>query len=181
MRVEEILKKPYARMVVPDGTSGFVAEIVEFSGCYAVGATAADALSELESVAADWIKAARSQGQEIPEPLDTAGYSGKLVLRMPRSIHQKAALWAEREHVSLNQFIVTCVSEHIGMKAAFQTQVANINYFHLISQFISAPSFSLSSGITLGQQSTDMMVNFKSTLGQIPVAGGSTNYVVRGL
>ncbi len=129
MHIGDILKKPYARLVIPDGDSGFVAEIVEFSGCFAIGETAEAALKELDLTAADWIRAALAHGQKIPEPLDTAGYSGKLVLRMTKGLHQRAAFMAEREGVSLNQFIVTCVSEQVGMKAASHQQVAQIFFY----------------------------------------------------
>ncbi|MER9866151.1 type II toxin-antitoxin system HicB family antitoxin [Mesorhizobium sp. M0136] len=119
--VTDILRKPYARMVIPDSDGTFSAEIVEFPGCIASGATASEALANLEEVAADWIDAALNQGQEIPEPMEAAGYSGKLVLRMPKSLHQRAALYAEREGVSLNQFIVTCLAEHVGVRAQSMT------------------------------------------------------------
>lgn len=115
--VKDILAKPYARTVIPDPDGGFTAEIVEFSGCIAMGDTAADALEMLEEVAADWIGATIEQGQDIPEPMDAVGYSGKLVLRMPKSLHQRASLYAERDGVSLNQFIVTCLAERVGVRS----------------------------------------------------------------
>jgi predicted RNase H-like HicB family nuclease len=117
MEPMEILKKPYARMVVPDTDGTFTAEIVEFPGCIAVGDTAAEALSNLDEVAVDWIAATLEQGQDIPEPMEAAGFSGKLVLRMPKGLHKRATLWAERDGVSLNQFIVTCVAEQVGTRA----------------------------------------------------------------
>jgi antitoxin HicB len=117
MDTAELLKKPYARMVLPDTDGTFTAEIVEFPGCIASGRTPAEALATLEEVAVDWVAAALEQGQEIPEPVDAAGYSGKLVVRMAKGVHKRAALWAEREGVSLNQFIVNCVAEQIGMRA----------------------------------------------------------------
>jgi len=121
MDVSELLKKPYARLVLPDTDGTFSAEIVEFPGCIAVGGTAAEALSNLDEVAADWIAAELEQGHEIPEPMDTAGFSGKLVLRMSKGLHRRAALAAEREGVSLNSFIVTCVAETVGERAKAQT------------------------------------------------------------
>jgi hypothetical protein len=36
---------------------------------------------------------------------------------MPKSLHQKATLYAERDGVSLNQFIVTGLAEQIGIRA----------------------------------------------------------------
>lgn len=121
MAPADILKKPYARLVIPDEDGTFSAEIVEFPGCIAVGSTPTDALVNLEETAIDWIAAALEQGQDIPEPIDSAGYSGKLVLRMTKGLHRKAALIAEREGASLNQFIVTCLAEAVGERAKPQT------------------------------------------------------------
>jgi predicted RNase H-like HicB family nuclease len=117
MEPMEILKKPYARMVVQDTDGTFTAEIVEFPGCIAVGDTAAEALSKVDEVAVDWIAATLAQGQDIPEPMETAGFSGKLVLRMPKGLHKRATLCAERDGISLNQFIVTCIAEQVGARA----------------------------------------------------------------
>lgn len=117
MDANEILKKPYARLITPDTDGRFFSEIVEFPGCFATGNTAADALQNLESVAVDWINTAIAQGQDIPEPMDSHEYSGRTVLRMTRGLHRRAALWAEREGVSLNQFITTCLAEAVGERA----------------------------------------------------------------
>jgi antitoxin HicB len=113
----EILKRPYARMVTPDEDGSYFAEIVEFPGCFASGKTAVEALGSLESVAVDWINATLSQGQDIPDPMEANEYSGKFVVRMLKSLHKRAALWAQREGVSLNQFVVNCVAETVGTRA----------------------------------------------------------------
>lgn len=110
-------KKPYARIVVPEADGSFTAEIVEFPGCVANGNTAAEAISNVEEVALNWIEAALEQGQDIPEPLEQSCYSGRLVVRMPKGLHKRAALAAEREGVSLNQYLVTCIAEHVGMRS----------------------------------------------------------------
>src|SRR5579859_1482230 len=68
MKVADILKMPYSRVVVPDESGTFTAEIFEFPGCIAVGATAAEALANLEEVTSDWVSTALEQGQDIPEP-----------------------------------------------------------------------------------------------------------------
>lgn len=119
----EYLKQPYGRLVLPDPDGNFAAEILEFPGCIAVGETASEALANLEEVAVDWINAALEQGQNIPEPMENAEFSGRLVLRMAKSLHKKATLYAEREGVSLNQFIVNCIAEQVGMRARPRHQI----------------------------------------------------------
>jgi predicted RNase H-like HicB family nuclease len=132
----EVLKRPYSRILVPDPDGRFTAEMLEFPNCVAFGDTAIEALSNLEEVAAEWVAAAIEQDQNIPEPLDSADFSGKLVLRMSASLHRKAALCAERDGVSLNQFIVTSLAEAVGERArsafpSFQPQVQAVANFHL--------------------------------------------------
>jgi antitoxin HicB len=113
----EILKRPYARVLTPEPDGQVTAEIMEFPGCVAYGRDSADALSNLEKVAVDWIAAALEQGQNIPEPMAANDFSGKTVLRMTKGLHQRATLYADREGVSLNQFIVTCLAECVGERS----------------------------------------------------------------
>jgi antitoxin HicB len=138
MEAAEILRKPYARQVVPQPDGVFKAEILEFPGCFAIGDTAIDALAILEEVAADWIVAAVEQGQEIPEPTEHAGYSGKLGLRMSKTLHKKVAQFSMRDGVSINQFIVNCLAEHVGLLARPAVQRMPRPMLHLSLQVDSA-------------------------------------------
>lgn len=90
MNVSEILNRGYARILVPEPDGRFTAEVMEFPGCLAVGDNEQDALRKLEEVAADWIEAALEQGQEIPKPMGSVDFSGKLQLRMARGLHKRA-------------------------------------------------------------------------------------------
>jgi predicted RNase H-like HicB family nuclease len=112
------LRMPYTRLLVPEEDGSYRAEILEFPGCIALGESAAEALAELEDVAEDWIDAAMEMGSPIPRPLEETDYSGKLNVRLPKSLHRKASLAADLDGVSLNQLIVTSVAEYLGQKAA---------------------------------------------------------------
>jgi antitoxin HicB len=118
---------PFSPTVHPEG-NGNTATAWEFPGCVAYGDTSSEALARLEEVAVDWINAALEQGQLIPQPLNGIDYSGKLVLRMTKSLHQRAAMYADREGVSLNQFIVTCLSEAVGERARPALMLMGMNY-----------------------------------------------------
>lgn len=142
MDAHEILQKPYARLVTPDADGSFFAEIVEFPGCFAAGKTPADAYQNLESVAVDWINAAVAQGQDIPDPMDSNEYSGKTVLRMTKGLHRRAALWAEREGTSLNQFINTCVAEAVGERA--RSVIYPIAHVEAVATIRAAPALTVS-------------------------------------
>lgn len=118
MTPADYLKRPYTRVLRPEADGSVSAEIVEFPGCFAAGDTGGDALQNLEIVAESWILGMLAKNERIPEPLqEKEAFSGKLVLRLPRSLHKKAAFVAEREGVSLNQYISACVAEAVGLGA----------------------------------------------------------------
>ena len=71
------LAKPYGRVVTPESDGSFHAQILEFPGCIAIGDEPAEALANLEEVAASWLEATIEKGQDVPEPQDASGFSGK--------------------------------------------------------------------------------------------------------
>lgn len=112
---EEYLKEPYSRILIPDEESGtYTALILELPGCIAQGNTPQEAYENLEDAAKDWIEAALGLKQEIPSPSQSVSFGGKVLLRLPKSLHRQLALIAEREGVSLNQFIVSALAEKVG-------------------------------------------------------------------
>jgi len=113
-KIAGLMKKPYTRMLIPDPDGGFVGEIKEFPGCLTQGETAKETLENLEEAMELWLEAALNQGLSIPEPESMRVYSGKLLLRLPKSLHQKLADAAEVDGVSINQWIVGALAEHMG-------------------------------------------------------------------
>jgi antitoxin HicB len=61
-----------------------------------------------------WIEAALETGQDIPEPRPAEKYSGKFIVRLPRSLHRELVETAEREGVSLNMFVSTVLGKAVG-------------------------------------------------------------------
>ncbi|MBU4231162.1 MAG: type II toxin-antitoxin system HicB family antitoxin [Desulfobacterales bacterium] len=112
---EKYLKEPYSRVLIPDDESGtYTAVILEFPGCIAQGDTPQEAYEHLEDAAKDWIAAALDLKQEIPSPSQSLSFGGKILLRLPKSLHRRLTLIAETEGVSLNQFIVSALAEKVG-------------------------------------------------------------------
>jgi predicted RNase H-like HicB family nuclease len=154
-RAGEYLAQPYARLILPESDGTFRGEIVEFPGCIASGDTAAETLTNLEDAAKGWLMAALENGQNIPRPVESSNdFSGKLVLRLPRSLHKKATWVAEREGVSLNQFIVASLAEAVGERSAMNISVSiyPINQLRPISKFSS--SWTLFSSSVAGSAGT---------------------------
>ncbi len=119
--IKDYLKRPYARVLTPDPEyGGYTAEILEFPGCVTEGDTADEALENLEAAAEGWIEAALNANQRIPEPSDSQVYGGRVALRLPRSLHRRAAQMAEREGTSLNQFLVAAIAERVGANTLYK-------------------------------------------------------------
>jgi predicted RNase H-like HicB family nuclease len=128
MSPKQILEGPYHRIVVPDGDGFFSAEISEFPGCVAVGTSAVEALTNLEEVAESWLESAIANGQAIPNPEEEPDYSGKLVLRLPKSLHATVSHAASKDGVSLNAYLCTAIAHYVGFSEASRmpTNVVNL-------------------------------------------------------
>lgn len=127
MTPQDYLKKPYARVVIPDETGGYYAEILEFPGCFAEGDSVEAAYKELEEAAESWIDVRLSQGQEVPVPFSNLDYSGTVSLRIPRSMHKRAAIMAERDRTSLNTYLVTAVANRIGAEDLYSSMAERLD------------------------------------------------------
>src|SRR3984893_4990519 len=92
-----------------DEDGGFIATAPDLPGSSAFGETESEALAELHDAIDAWIEAAGAAGNPIPEPSrpsEDVQPSGKLLVRMPRSLHAALARGAKRENVSLNHYVV---------------------------------------------------------------------------
>jgi len=100
----------YPVTVHADPEGGFVAEIEDLPGCM----TQAESLEELFTAIQDarraWIEAAYETGQDIPLPKELDEYKGRILVRIPRSLHRGLARAARREGVSLNQYITSLLA-----------------------------------------------------------------------
>lgn len=91
----------------PRSPEAWVAEIPELRGCVSHGSTPEEALESIDDAKDQWLATARECGYEIPEPeSDLDEFSGKLTVRMPKSLHRQLTHMAMIEGVSLNQYIV---------------------------------------------------------------------------
>ena len=79
---------------------------LELDGCQSDGQTIEELLRNLEEAKRGWLEVKLEHGDPIPEPNPKAEFSGKVLLRMPKSLHQRLAIEAELEGVSLNQYML---------------------------------------------------------------------------
>jgi antitoxin HicB len=119
--VEQYLKLPYHVEIVRDEDEenpGYVARVVELAGCITQGDTFEELGEMIEDAMRSWIEVALKEGTPIPKPLPDEAYSGKFMTRVPRSLHRQIAQAAEREGVSLNQFVNVALANAVGQRAA---------------------------------------------------------------
>jgi RNA polymerase sigma-B factor len=116
---DRYLDRPYRITISRDGDAdngAWLAQVEELHGCEARGASADEAAAAVQIAMEEWIAAALAEGREVPEPRAASSHSGKLLLRMPQSLHAELARAAERDEVSLNQFITSALSSAVGWR-----------------------------------------------------------------
>jgi antitoxin HicB len=108
---------PYTIEITQDHSEdnpGWVARVKELPGCI----TQADSFDELEAMIKDaicsWIEVALEDGIPIPEPRLEDEYSGKFVVRLPKSLHRDLVERSEDEGVSLNTFVIDTLARAMG-------------------------------------------------------------------
>lgn len=93
---------------------GWVVQAKELPGCVSQGETAEEALEMIQDAMRGWLEVALEMGDAIPEPRPEEDYSGKFVVRVPRSLHRRLVETAGREGVSLNQYINVALAHATG-------------------------------------------------------------------
>jgi antitoxin HicB len=103
--IDYYLSLPYTIELIPEPQEGWFVAIKELPGCMTDSDTPEEALKEIREIQREWLEIAIEEGIDIPEPRMDEDYSGRFNLRVPRSLHRRLVETAEREGVSLNQYI----------------------------------------------------------------------------
>jgi predicted RNase H-like HicB family nuclease len=106
--IEYYTSLPYHLTIVRDDeekAKPWSASVEELAGCMTRGRTSEEALNGVRSALTQWVEGALEEGREVPEPKSATSHSGRLLLRMPRTLHAELTRASEQEGVSLNQFI----------------------------------------------------------------------------
>lgn len=109
MKAKDYMSLPYTRLVREmNDESGryFYGRILELDGCQSTGGTLEELYESLNEAMEGYIEVKLKEGLPVPAPETTEKYSGRFVVRLPKSLHQRLALEADREGVSLNQLAV---------------------------------------------------------------------------
>ena len=112
--LEYYLSLVYSVTLDPAAEGGYVAHIKDLPGCFTQGETLEETMANIQEARELWIETAAEMGDPIPLPSNAIEYSGKLLLRMPKSLHRDLAEKAELEAVSLNHYISSLLSRSLS-------------------------------------------------------------------
>lgn len=119
--IEYFKSLPYTRELIPEPEGGWFVHVKELPGCMSQGETPEEAMEMIADAMELWLETALDHGMAIPEPRMDEDYSGKFVVRLPKSLHRKCVEHADEDEVSLNQWVVSALSETIGLAWKKQT------------------------------------------------------------
>ena len=125
MKLEDYLELPYTIEVLKDegeNYSGWFARVVELPGCMTQADTFAELSEMIEEAMALWIETALEDGETIPLPRSVDDFSGRFVIRIPKSLHKELVEMAEREGVSLNTYVNVALGKTIGQERKTQNK-----------------------------------------------------------
>jgi len=114
MNASEYLARPYhiiIQHITDESGVYYLATVKEFDGCMSHGDTYIEAFENIQEAMKGWIETKLENGFTVPDPADEAIYSGKFVLRIPKTLHARLSMEAEKEGVSLNQYALYRLSK----------------------------------------------------------------------
>ncbi len=112
--IKEYMELPYNYIIQPvNDESGFYfyARVLELDGCQSTGDTFEEAYENLREAMEGWIETKIENGFEVPLPVGYDDFSGKFIVRIPKSLHYRLTVEAEQEGVSLNQYALYKLSK----------------------------------------------------------------------
>ena len=103
--LDDYMALDYPIQLIADPDGGYTVVYPDLPGCL----TQVETLDEVPAMAREarelWLEGVLASGQEVPLPSYPEEYSGKFNVRIPRSLHRQLVEGAEREEVSLNQYV----------------------------------------------------------------------------
>jgi len=128
-QVEYYMSLPYTMTVRyhPEQGGYYVAGYIELPDLTMTGGTPEEAVKELLVEKPEWLETCLKLGIPIPLPIEPQKFSGKIIVRMPPSLHESLIRIAELEGVSLNQYMVSSLARCAGIKKLSAKQKAKKN------------------------------------------------------
>lgn len=125
MEVKDYMKLPYNYIIQPiNDESGkyYYAKILELDGCQSTGQTFEEAYKNIKEAMEGWIQTKIDEGYTVPMPIGYDDFSGKFVIRIPKSLHYRLTVEAKEEGVSLNQYALYKLSKQLMFENIMKTK-----------------------------------------------------------
>jgi predicted RNase H-like HicB family nuclease len=103
----------HIRPIKDESGEYYHAQVLELDGCQSHGDTLQEASANILEAMEGWFSVKLEHGDPIPELIQNDDYSGKFVVRIPKSLHRRLVYEAEREGVSLNQYALYKLSSPV--------------------------------------------------------------------
>jgi antitoxin HicB len=91
----------------------YVAEYFDLPGCSAYGDSVEEAYALAKEAKDDWLRLSLEEGIPIPKPANADDYNGRILARVPSSLHAQLTEQAKLHGTSLNQYIVHLLSSAV--------------------------------------------------------------------
>ena len=114
---KDLSKYPFEiRALSEDEGGGFLISFTDFNECVSDGGTVEEAIKNGLDALKGTILALEDLGFPVPKPGSGGAYSGKLPLRISKSLHARLARQSNIEGVSMNSLIQEFVAEGLGAR-----------------------------------------------------------------
>lgn len=107
--IKDYLNLPYTFITsyIEDETGNYYyGRVLELDGCQSTGDTIVELYDNLKEAMEGWLKPSSKMVLMFQNLWTADSYSGKFNVRIPKSLHQKLSIEAEKEGVSLNQYVL---------------------------------------------------------------------------
>ena len=125
-----MMSLPYSVLIEAiesDGEREFSATVPDLPGCVAAGDTPEEALENVKGAIAVWLDDAKARGVPVPQ---LRRHSGRFTVRVPSWVHAELETQAVLENVSVNQYVASILTYHLGRRSAERSAPKNATFGH---------------------------------------------------
>ena len=136
------LSLPYKIEIIPiakEEGGGYLARLPQFGtlGIVGDGDTTEEAIADLAENQKDRFRQYLEEGLGIPEPeAKSDNYSGRFVVRLPKFLHRELTKSAQKNGVSLNQYVCTLLAMNFQSDRMAATLTGVQNETRSLNQYI---------------------------------------------
>jgi len=114
---KDLNKYPFeVRALSGEDGGGYLIFFSDFNKCISDGETVEEAVKNGLDALAETIAALEDMGLPVPEPGSGGAYSGKLPLRISKTLHARLAKQSNIEGVSMNSLVQEFVADGLGVR-----------------------------------------------------------------